>query len=83
MIRVKQICLVFQELEHQKGVLASDLQDAKNNWISKAFTSLRTSGAGVHKDRAPVVAWNIHSPSLPVWSPKKLSWPHKDHFKHL
>uniref|UniRef100_A0A3P9P0F5 RAB GTPase activating protein 1-like 2 n=1 Tax=Poecilia reticulata TaxID=8081 RepID=A0A3P9P0F5_POERE len=25
----------IQELEHQKGVLASDLQEAKNNWISK------------------------------------------------
>ncbi|XP_017273887.1 rab GTPase-activating protein 1-like isoform X2 [Kryptolebias marmoratus] len=78
----------IQELEHQKGVLANDLQDAKNNWISKALTSLRTSGGGlhgvgVHKDGAPAVAWNIHSPSLSRWSPKRLSWPHKDHFKHL
>uniref|UniRef100_A0A087X7T0 Uncharacterized protein n=2 Tax=Poecilia formosa TaxID=48698 RepID=A0A087X7T0_POEFO len=32
----------IQELEHQKGVLANDLQEAKNNWISKALTSLRT-----------------------------------------
>ncbi|XP_061158134.1 rab GTPase-activating protein 1-like [Syngnathus typhle] len=32
----------IQELEHERGILANDLQDAKNNWISKAFTSLRT-----------------------------------------
>ncbi|XP_049596873.1 rab GTPase-activating protein 1-like [Syngnathus scovelli] len=32
----------IQELEHERGILANDLKDAKNNWISKAFTSLRT-----------------------------------------
>uniref|UniRef100_A0A4W6E6B7 RAB GTPase activating protein 1-like 2 n=1 Tax=Lates calcarifer TaxID=8187 RepID=A0A4W6E6B7_LATCA len=37
----------IQELEHQNGLLASDLQEAKNNWISKAFTSLRTSSGGL------------------------------------
>ncbi|CAG10335.1 unnamed protein product, partial [Tetraodon nigroviridis] len=36
----------IQELEHEKGILANDLQEAKNSWISKAFTSLRTSGGG-------------------------------------
>uniref|UniRef100_A0A3B4GBQ7 Rab GTPase-activating protein 1-like, isoform 10 n=1 Tax=Pundamilia nyererei TaxID=303518 RepID=A0A3B4GBQ7_9CICH len=39
---VEATCKI-QELEHQKGILTSDLQEAKNNWISKAFTSLRTS----------------------------------------
>ncbi|XP_077476376.1 rab GTPase-activating protein 1-like isoform X2 [Stigmatopora argus] len=52
----------IQELEHERGILANDLQDAKNNWISKAFTSLRTStdGGGGGPN-----GW-------------KLSWPHKD-----
>uniref|UniRef100_A0A3Q2Z249 RAB GTPase activating protein 1-like 2 n=1 Tax=Hippocampus comes TaxID=109280 RepID=A0A3Q2Z249_HIPCM len=36
----------IQEMEHERGILAHDLQDAKNNWISKAFTSLRTSTDG-------------------------------------
>uniref|UniRef100_A0A4W6E4R1 RAB GTPase activating protein 1-like 2 n=1 Tax=Lates calcarifer TaxID=8187 RepID=A0A4W6E4R1_LATCA len=39
----------IQELEHQNGLLASDLQEAKNNWISKAFTSLRTSSGGLQE----------------------------------
>uniref|UniRef100_A0A3Q4I446 RAB GTPase activating protein 1-like 2 n=1 Tax=Neolamprologus brichardi TaxID=32507 RepID=A0A3Q4I446_NEOBR len=39
---VEATCKI-QELEHQKGILTSDLQEAKNSWISKAFTSLRTS----------------------------------------
>uniref|UniRef100_A0A3B3U3R7 Rab GTPase-activating protein 1-like, isoform 10 n=1 Tax=Poecilia latipinna TaxID=48699 RepID=A0A3B3U3R7_9TELE len=43
----------IQELEHQKGVLANDLQEAKNNWISKALTSLRTTGQDV--ERGPVL----------------------------
>ncbi|XP_013865240.1 rab GTPase-activating protein 1-like, isoform 10 [Austrofundulus limnaeus] len=84
LLMVEAKCKI-QDLEHQKGVLANDLQEAKNNWISKAFTSLRTSGGGglhsvgIHRDGAPGVAWKIHSPSLP----KKLSWPHKVQFKHL
>ncbi|KAI3367566.1 hypothetical protein L3Q82_026421, partial [Scortum barcoo] len=44
----------IQELEHQRGILASELQDAKNSWISKAFTSLRTSsGGGLHSVSIP------------------------------
>lgn len=75
-------CVTFmQELEHQRGILASDLQEAKNSWISKAFTSLRTStGGGLHsisipRDGAPTVGWNLHGGSLSAWSAKKLSWP--------
>lgn len=73
----------IQELEHQKGILANDLQEAKNNWISKAFTSLRTS-SGVHsisihrEGGAPAAGWNLHGGSLSAWSAKKLSWPHRE-----
>ncbi|XP_077588103.1 rab GTPase-activating protein 1-like [Stigmatopora nigra] len=42
-LRVVEANCKIQELEHERGILANDLQDAKNNWISKAFTSLRTS----------------------------------------
>ncbi|XP_061700315.1 rab GTPase-activating protein 1-like isoform X2 [Syngnathoides biaculeatus] len=54
----------IQELEHERGILANDLQDARNNWISKAFTSLRTSADG-----------GPHGGALSGW---KLPWPHKD-----
>ncbi|XP_061824079.1 uncharacterized protein [Nerophis lumbriciformis] len=57
-----------QELEHERGILANDLQEAKNNWISKAFTSLRTSADG-----APTSGWSLNTSSLSGW---KLSWPH-------
>uniref|UniRef100_A0A668AI82 RAB GTPase activating protein 1-like 2 n=1 Tax=Myripristis murdjan TaxID=586833 RepID=A0A668AI82_9TELE len=40
----------IQELEHQRGILASDLQAAKNSWFSKAFTSLRTSNCSSVKE---------------------------------
>ncbi|CAJ1074413.1 rab GTPase-activating protein 1-like isoform X1 [Xyrichtys novacula] len=74
----------IQDLEHQRGILTNDLQEAKNNWISKAFTSLRTSSGGglssvsAHRDGAPAAGWNLHSGSLSGWSAKKLSWPHRD-----
>ncbi|XP_034714963.1 rab GTPase-activating protein 1-like [Etheostoma cragini] len=74
----------IQELQHQKGILANELQEAKNSWISKAFTSLRTSsGEGLHsisipRDRSPTVGWNLHSGSLSGWSAKKLLRPIRD-----
>lgn len=71
-----------QDLEHQKGILADDLQEAKNSWISKAFSSLRTPSEGlhgltIHRDGAHTVGWNLHGASLSGWRPKKLSWPHR------
>ncbi|XP_029350462.1 rab GTPase-activating protein 1-like isoform X1 [Echeneis naucrates] len=73
----------IQDLEHKRGVLANDLQEAKNSWISKAFTSLRTSsggphGLGTHREGSPGLGWNLHGGSLTGWSGKKLSWPHRD-----
>ncbi|XP_010793324.1 rab GTPase-activating protein 1-like, isoform 10 isoform X2 [Notothenia coriiceps] len=79
----------IQELEHQKGILANDLQEAKNSWISKAFTSLRTpSAGGLHsislpREGAPSVVWNLRRGSLSEWSAKKLSWPHRNKQEHL
>lgn len=78
------ITVRYKELEHEKGILANDLQEAKNSWISKAFTSLRTSSAGglqgisMHRDGAPSLGLNLHGSSLPGWGTKKFSWPHKD-----
>ncbi|XP_020508314.2 rab GTPase-activating protein 1-like [Labrus bergylta] len=84
----------IQDLEHQRGILANDLQEAKNNWISKAFTSLRTSSGGglstmsiqqqqqqqqqQQRDGSTTAGWNLNSSSLSGWSAKKLSWPHRD-----
>ncbi|XP_062254156.1 rab GTPase-activating protein 1-like [Platichthys flesus] len=44
----------IQDLEHQKGIMANQLHAAKNNWINKAFTSLRTSSGGTQ--------WYKHNP---------------------
>ncbi|KAM9355341.1 rab GTPase-activating protein 1-like [Pholidichthys leucotaenia] len=71
----------IQELEHQKGILANDLQEAKNNWISKAFTSLKPPsseglhGISLHREGTPTVNWNLHRVSLPGLINKKLLWP--------
>lgn len=79
----------IQELEHQKGILANDLQEAKNSWISKAFTSLRTPSAGgphsisLPREGAPSVVWNLRRGSLSEWSAKKLSWPHRNKQENL
>ncbi|XP_070776741.1 rab GTPase-activating protein 1-like isoform X2 [Enoplosus armatus] len=79
----------LKELEHQRGILANNLHDAKNSWISKALTSLRTSsGGGLHsisipRDGAPTVGWNLHASSLSGWSAKKLSWPHRDNRENV
>ncbi|XP_034431653.1 rab GTPase-activating protein 1-like [Hippoglossus hippoglossus] len=52
----------IQDLEHQKGLMANQLHAAKNNWISKAFTSLRTSSGGTQ--------WYKHNPGTgrPHWA---------------
>ncbi|CAK6966983.1 rab GTPase-activating protein 1-like [Scomber scombrus] len=78
----------IQELEHQRGIQANDLQEAKNSWISKAFTSLRTSSGGLHsisvpRKGAPAVSWSLHSGYLSGWSTKKLSWPHRDNQENV
>lgn len=79
----------IQELEHQRGILASNLQEAKNNWISKAFTSLRTSsGGGLHniniaRDGAPTLGWNLHGGSLSGWTTKKLPWRHGENRENV
>ncbi|XP_051806399.1 rab GTPase-activating protein 1-like [Acanthochromis polyacanthus] len=73
----------IQELEHEKAILSNDLQESKNSWISKAFTSLRTSSGGLQgvslpRDGAPALGRILHGTSLSGWSTKKLSWPHRD-----
>lgn len=65
-----------QDLEHQSGILANDLQEARNSWINKALTSLRTSSGGLpnlsmSRDGSPALGWSLQSS-------KKLSWPHRD-----
>ncbi|XP_076013718.1 rab GTPase-activating protein 1-like isoform X2 [Genypterus blacodes] len=78
----------IQDLEHQKGILVNDLQEAKNTWFSKAFTSLRTSSGGIHsmnihRDEAPATGWNFHGHPLPGRNGKKLLWPHRDNRENV
>lgn len=79
----------IQELEHEAGVLNNSLQEARNNWLSKAFTSLRPPSAalGLHSgalNSRSVDAKEAHSllsrASLktPAWSVKKIVWPHRE-----
>lgn len=73
------VCCLVQELEHEKGILANDLQEAKNSWISKAFTSLRTSSGGgvqgvsIHTDGAPSLGLNVRGSSRSGWSSKRFN----------
>ncbi|XP_042244433.1 rab GTPase-activating protein 1-like [Thunnus maccoyii] len=78
----------LKELEHQRGILTNDLQEANNSWISKAFTSLRTSSGGLGsislpRDGAPAMGWNFHSGSLSGWSTKKILWPHRHNRENI
>ncbi|KAM6912370.1 rab GTPase-activating protein 1-like [Xenentodon cancila] len=87
LLMVEANCKI-QELEHQKGVMANNLQEARNSWISKAFTSLRTSTGGLHSvgvpgDGTPAGGWNLHSVSFNGWTPKKLLWPHRDNRENV
>ncbi|CAL8284256.1 unnamed protein product [Lota lota] len=59
----------IQELEHQNGILSSDLQAAKNSWFTKTFTQRRVSSGGLQsfgmsRDEAPLAGWRA----------KRLSW---------
>ncbi|XP_072313761.1 rab GTPase-activating protein 1-like [Eucyclogobius newberryi] len=86
----------IQELEHESVLLNSSLQDARNNWLSKAFTSLRSpSGTPLHLHTGAPLTGALHTepketqhlfsqPGLktPAWKLKKLSWPHHKELHH-
>lgn len=66
----------IQELEHQRGVLAGDLQSAKNNWFNKTLTTLRTAsgtlqGAGAPRDGDLPVGSTFLKGSLSAWSSRR------------
>lgn len=66
----------IQELEHQSGVLAGDLQSAKNNWFNKTLTTLRTAsgtlqGAGAPRDGDLPVGSTFLKGSLSAWSSRR------------
>lgn len=72
----------IQELEHEKGILASELQTAKNNWFNKTLTSLRPAGGAQHgssvpREEAPITGWAINSGPLSSWGSRKLSFTHR------
>ncbi|KAK7904774.1 hypothetical protein WMY93_017381 [Mugilogobius chulae] len=52
----------IQELEHEAGLLNSSLQEARNSWLSKAFTSLRSStGTPLHIHMGALHTGDLHS----------------------
>lgn len=59
----------IQELEHEAGVLNSSLQDARNSWLTKAFTSLRTPSSKEEHRHLKTPAWHV----------MKIAWPHREH----
>ncbi|XP_036808033.1 rab GTPase-activating protein 1-like [Oncorhynchus mykiss] len=74
----------IQELEHQKGVLQRDLQTARNSWLSKTVSSIRSAGGGLQSSslpsgRASAMGRSLHGLPLSAWSSRRLSWaPRKD-----
>uniref|UniRef100_A0A4W5L4T8 RAB GTPase activating protein 1-like 2 n=1 Tax=Hucho hucho TaxID=62062 RepID=A0A4W5L4T8_9TELE len=74
----------IQELEHQKGVLQRDLQTARNSWLSKTVSSIRSAGGGLQssslpRGRASAMGRSLHGLPLSAWSSRRLSCaPRKD-----
>ncbi|CAL9686984.1 unnamed protein product [Knipowitschia caucasica] len=66
----------IQELEHEAGRLNSSLQDARNTWLSKAFTSLRPPSSPLPHVAETRESQSLFSLKTPAWSIKKISWPH-------
>ncbi|XP_070968306.1 rab GTPase-activating protein 1-like [Oncorhynchus clarkii lewisi] len=69
----------IQELEHQKGVLQRDLQTARNSWLSKTVSSIRSAGGGLQSSslpsgRASAMGRSLHGLPLSAWSSRRLSW---------
>ncbi|KAK6325351.1 hypothetical protein J4Q44_G00046930 [Coregonus suidteri] len=69
----------IQELEHQKGVLQRDLQTARNSWLSKTVSSIRSAGGGLQssslpRGRASAMGRSLHGLPLSAWSSRRLSW---------
>uniref|UniRef100_A0A8C7GMQ1 RAB GTPase activating protein 1-like 2 n=1 Tax=Oncorhynchus kisutch TaxID=8019 RepID=A0A8C7GMQ1_ONCKI len=63
----------IQELEHQKGVLQRDLQTARNSWLSKTVSSIRSAGGGLQSSslpsgRASAMGHSLHGLPLSAWS---------------
>ncbi|KAL1021992.1 hypothetical protein UPYG_G00020840 [Umbra pygmaea] len=68
----------IQELEHQMGVLHRDLQAARNSWLNKTLSSIRSAGGGLQKstlprDRASKIGLSLHSLPISTWGSKRLS----------
>ncbi|CAL8274558.1 unnamed protein product [Merluccius merluccius] len=81
LLMVEAKCTI-QELQHQNGILSSDLQAAGNSWFSKTFLLGRASGGGLHgysmpRDGPPQAAWAGPGGALAGWSPKRPLWLHK------
>ncbi|TRY81966.1 hypothetical protein DNTS_030976 [Danionella cerebrum] len=68
----------IQELEHQKAVLMTEVQAAKNTWLKKTLDSFRT-GAGGHQNTAQhEAAWNPLNTNHSSWVTRRLSWAHRE-----
>ncbi|XP_055764553.1 rab GTPase-activating protein 1-like [Salvelinus fontinalis] len=69
----------LRELEHQQGVLQRDLQAARNSWLSKTVSSVRSAGGGLQssslpRGRASAMGRSLHGLPLSAWSSRRLSW---------
>ena len=58
-----------QELEHQNGLLSSDLQAASNSWFTKTFAQRRVSSGGL-----PVLGLSRDDAPLAGWRAKRMAW---------
>nr|XP_055057678.1 rab GTPase-activating protein 1-like isoform X1 [Misgurnus anguillicaudatus] len=68
----------IQELEHQNAVLQSELQAAKNTWLSKTLGSIRTATSNHQSSSQTDPVWSYtHNPQS-NWVTRRLSWAHRE-----
>ncbi|KAJ8003747.1 hypothetical protein DPEC_G00151560 [Dallia pectoralis] len=68
----------IQELEHQRGALQSDLLTARNSWLNKTLSSIRSARGGLQissrpRDRLSTLGRSLHGLPLSARSSKRLS----------
>nr|XP_055057679.1 uncharacterized protein rabgap1l2 isoform X2 [Misgurnus anguillicaudatus] len=69
---------VIKELEHQNAVLQSELQAAKNTWLSKTLGSIRTATSNHQSSSQTDPVWSYtHNPQS-NWVTRRLSWAHRE-----
>ncbi|XP_056323342.1 rab GTPase-activating protein 1-like [Danio aesculapii] len=68
----------IQELEHQKAVLMTELQAAKNTWLKKTLDSFKTAASGQQSSSQADSAWSPNNNPQSSWVTRRFSWAHRE-----